>query len=364
MTSLRSIPTSLTLYLGIAASSIASLVALPACDGGSAVLNGDGGNGGDPDGGGADANGTGTHDDGGGCPAVSVALQPVVPTVLLLLDQSGSMTQTFGNGLNRWDAMKAALIDPSAGVVTQLQDSVVFGATLYTSHNGGPTCPVLTSVTPVIGNLAPIRTLLDNNQPDDDTPTGASIMGAMGILQAVGQNPDAPPSPKIIVLATDGEPDNCATPDPQTSQAKLDSIAAAQAAFAAGYRLFILSVGNEVGLQHQKDMANAGAGKPIGGAEQAPFYSAASPADLKAAFNVIINGVRECTFGISGTVDASTASTGTVQLNGSNLIYDDPNGWSLVDSMTMKLNGTACDAFLDDPSVTLTAEFPCGVVVQ
>ncbi len=343
----------------------AALLMSPACDSGTVNTTDDGGgNGGTPDGGGGFVDGGGLLPDGQGCPAVNVNLKPVVPTVLLLLDQSGSMTQAFGSGLNRWDAMKAALIDPTSGVVTQLQDSVVFGATLYTSHNGGPTCPVLKSELPAINNLTPIKTLLNANQPDDDTPTGASIMGAMGILQNVAQDPDAPVSPKIIVLATDGEPDNCATPDPQTNQAKLDSIAAAQAAYSAGFPLFILSVGNEVGLQHQKDMANAGAGLPVGGAQQAPFYTADNPADLKAAFNVIINGVRQCTFGVSGTVDPAQAGAGTVKLNGTALGYDAPDGWSLVDGMTIKLNGTACDTFLNDPAVTLSASFPCGVVIN
>jgi hypothetical protein len=73
--------------------------------------------------------------------------------------------------------------------------------------------------------------------------------------------------------------------------------------------------------------------------------------------------VRECTFAISGSVDANQAAEGTVLLDGQPLTFDDPNGWSLVDDKTMKLNGTACDTFLDDPTVTLTAQFPCGVII-
>jgi hypothetical protein len=346
----------------------AAALILAACDSGSVNTNNndDGGVGGDQ----PDAFvPTGPFPDGGpGCPAVNVNLEPVTPTVLLLLDQSGSMTADFGTGTNppdRWNAMKSALVNATSGVVAQLQDSVIFGATLYTSHNGGATCPILQSELPALNNLAAIKALLDANAPDDDTPTGPSIMGAMSILQGISQDPDAPPSPMIIVLATDGEPDNCTTPDPQTDQAKADSIAAAQAAYTAGFPLFILSVGNEVGLAHQQDMANAGAGKKIDHSEgDAPFYSADNPADLKARFNEIINGVRECTFAISGAVDASQAGDGTVKLNGQTLGYDDPNGWSLVDESTLKLNGTACDTFLEDPSVSLSAEFPCGVVVQ
>jgi hypothetical protein len=361
MHSLRAYPSSSI----SAALALALALLIPGCDSGSTNPNGDDDGSGDQDGGGADAYDTpNTHDDGGGCPAVNVTLQPVVPTVLLLLDQSGSMDTAFGGGLDRYQAMMAALVAPTTGVVTQLQDSVIFGATLYTSHNGntGGTCPLLDSVPPALNNYDAIQQLLADNGPDGDTPTGESILGAMHILQGVAQDPDAPPSPKIIVLATDGEPDTCAVPNPQTGQSQ--AISAAQTAFAAGFPLFILSVGNEVGAAHQQDMANAGAGKPINHSQgDAPFYNASNPAELKSRFNEIINGVRDCTFAISDRVDASQAADGTVKLNDQPLVFNDPNGWTLVDEHTLKLNGSACQTFLDDPTVSLSAEFPCGVII-
>jgi hypothetical protein len=264
--------------------------------------------------------------------------------------------------------MKSALVDATSGVVTKLQSSVIFGASLYTSHDGtstGEACPILQSVAPKLSNLTDIKGLLDANAPDGDTPTGESIVAATGILQALGDNPDAPPSPKIIVLATDGEPDTCAVPNPQHGQSQ--AVAAAQAAYTAGFPLFILSVGDEVGATHQQDMANAGAGKPLDHSQgDAPFYTADNPAELQARFNEIIGGVRppDCTFAISSPVDPARADEGTVKLNGMTLVYDDPNGWSLVDANTLKLNGSACQQFLADPEVQLFAQFPCGVVVE
>jgi hypothetical protein len=347
----------ISLSLGLAFGALA----LPACDSNGSGVTDDGGATGET----PDAGPGGPSADGGpGCPSTSVRLDPVTPTVLLLLDQSGSMTTGFG-GTDRWNAMKSSLVDPTNGVVTQLQDSVIFGATLYTSDNGGATCPVLTSVAPAMSNLSAINGLLQANEPEDDTPTGASIVGATGILSSLAVDPDAPPSPKIIVLATDGEPDTCAVPDPQTQAGKDEAIAAAQAAYAAGIRLFILSVGNEVGAAHQQDMANAGAGKPLDhSAGDAPFYGAENPGDLRAAFDEIINGVRTCTFALDGNVADGHASEGTVILNGQALGYDDPNGWTLTDPSTLELQGTACEAFLADPSVSLSADFPCGVVVE
>ena len=75
------------------------------------------------------------------CPSVQVAVEPLIPTVQLLIDQSGSMTADFG-GVSRWNAVNTALVDPQNGAVTLLQDRVRFGASFYSSlgGNAGGTC--------------------------------------------------------------------------------------------------------------------------------------------------------------------------------------------------------------------------------
>ena len=238
---------------------------LAACTGtiGGGVVGGDGGTG--------DA---GVPVADAACPGVSFQPTPVTPSIALLLDQSGSMTSTFGT-TTRYDAMHQALTNPQTGVVTLLQDKVIFGANLYTSHNGGPTCPILTSVPRQLGNRDLIDSLLASNKPDDDTPTGEAIDKIVADFQA-----DPPPtgSPPIILLATDGVPDTCAQPDPNMGEAV--AVTAAQHAHAAGISLYILGVGTDVSAPHLQDMANAGVGLPVGGPTNAPYYVANDPADL------------------------------------------------------------------------------------
>src|SRR5437773_6618037 len=73
------------------------------------------------------------------CPAVTFTAKPTTPTIELLLDQSGSMSSTFGT-TTRYQAMQDALVGAGTGVVSQLQSKAYFGATLYTS---APACPNL-----------------------------------------------------------------------------------------------------------------------------------------------------------------------------------------------------------------------------
>lgn len=295
------------------------------------------------------------------CPSITVDLTPVTPTVMLLIDQSGSMTEDFG-GMNRWDAVDEALTDPATGVLPALEDDIVFGASLYTSHNGslgGEACPLLETVPPALGNADAIDRLLRDNNPDGDTPTGEAIAAITTLLTATPPGPGE--GPRVIVLATDGEPDTCAVPNPQRGQD--ESIAAVQAAYAAGLRTFVLSVGSDVGAAHLQDLANAGAGLPIDGPTDAPYYVADDPAELAVAFDEITRPLRTCTFTLDGDVAPAEWANGDVRLDGVPVSYDDPDGWVLTDAHTLELQGAACDAFLGPTTPVLAAEWPCGTII-
>lgn len=294
--------------------------------------------------------------DGGTCPSVTVTLDPVTPTIMFLIDQSGSMTTAFSGGNDRWQSVRSALVDPTNGVVTTLQDKVYFGATIYTNDGAGM-CPDLVTVGSALNNVTPITALLTNNGPANDTPTGESIMGVLAYMQA---NPPPAGSPPVMIVATDGEPDTCAVPNPQTGQP--EAIAAAQATFAAGIPMYILSVGSDVGAPHLQDMANAGVGLPVGGATNAPYYVANSQSELVAKLSEIIAGTRTCELTLNGQVDLSRADEGVVILNGMNLVYG--TDWTMSDPTTLVLLGDSCDFFLETPNVNLEATFPCGVVVN
>ena len=289
------------------------------------------------------------------CPSAEVALAPLLPAVYFLIDRSGSMTEDFDD-TDRWSGVAAALSGPT-GVVPALQDRVIFGAALYDGTED--TCPALVPVTAALDNFQPIADLMADHDPRGDTPTGESILALMA---AIGASPPPADSPKIIIVATDGEPDTCAVPNPQTGQP--EAVAAAQDAFDAGFLLYMLSVGSGPGSpseEHLQDMANAGVGLPVDGATSAPFFVANDTDTLISQLTTLINGARTCEIAVDGNVDLGRAGEGTVVLNGVTLGYG--TEWTMQDEGTILLLGDACDLFLATPDVELTASFPCGVVV-
>jgi len=294
-----------------------------------------------------------------GCGEVSASLQQLNPTILLLLDQSLSMAEDF-DGQQRWDAVYETLFDGRDSVVPELESSVRFGMTLFSTNLGNPNadCPALTSVDPEFDNADRLDDVYDDADPLGDTPTGESIRAATEILADLDVD-----GPKAILLATDGEPGTCAVPTmgQANDTGRRAALAAAEAAFEAGFQTFIVSVGDDIGEEHLQEMANVGAGKDADDNDEAEFYRALDADELVDAFTEIISTVTSCEFEIDGLVDLARACDGTVALDGNAL--ECGQDWELVDPSTMALLGDACDGIRDGREHDLDARWPCGVIV-
>jgi hypothetical protein len=319
--------------------------------------------------GGAGVGGSSSSGQGGSCGELELELDPEIPTVVMLIDQSGSMTSDFNNQGQRWDVVYDALMDPMTGVVKALEDHVRFGLALYT-YNTGPTCPQLVEVTPpALMAHGTIDMVYANQVPIKDTPTGDSLAAITPGLVAFNE-----PGPKIIILATDGDPDRCEDPDGHDQISMDEATDAAQSAFSQGIETFIIAVGNQVSEQHQQDMANAGQGLPVPAPSAncdpvndpnncAQRYNPQSKQDLIDDLTNIILGQRSCTFTLDGEVIQGKECDGEVTINNVVIPCNDPDGWQLNSPTEIEFVGAACDTIMNELEVEVTASFPCDSVV-
>jgi len=317
--------------------------------------------------------------DADACVSTNVDFTSEIPNVLLLVDRSGSMANDVMGGTSRWEAVRTALVDPTNGIVPRLQAEVNLGLTLYTGPDDGyvgnpdtvgmddpdytetEVCPYLVQVPIALNNYTPIdtayRPLVIRDNSHGQTPTGESIEGALPTLTTL--DPVLYPGRRVLVLATDGEPDLCADGDDEDG-GRARSVEAVQAAYEAGVTVFVISVGNEVGEQHLHELANLGQGFPADEPTDR-FYRANDAASLAQAFEDIVNGVRDCVFALDGTVQGD-GSNGTVSVDGTPVGFNDPNGWRLNDPNTVELVGSACELVKSgDHEVDIS--FPCGVII-
>lgn len=317
--------------------------------------------------------------DADACASTSVDFMSEIPNVLLLVDRSGSMAEDVMGDTTRWEAVRAALVDPTNGLVPRLQAQINLGLALYTGPDRGSignantqdmedpdyieteTCPYLVEVPIAPNNFTAIETayrpLLIRDNSRGQTPTGESIEAVLPSL--TGLDPMAFPGRKVIVLATDGEPDLCDDGNDEEG-GRMRSVAAVQAAHDAGVTTYVISVGDDVGEQHLRELANIGQGFPADDMTDR-FYRANDAMSLAQAFEDIINGVRDCVFTLDGMVKGDGAD-GSVTVDGTALTLNDPNGWRLNDPSTVELTGTACE-LVKTGDHEIDISFPCDVII-
>ncbi|HLV68423.1 MAG TPA: vWA domain-containing protein [Polyangiaceae bacterium] len=338
------------------------------------------------------------------CNELEIEPTPVVPTVVLLVDNSSSM---FEPREMLWDPLYSALMDPATGVVKQLENKVRFGfASFKGSSSPHPeddaACADIQSVPPTLGNHSTIDTLY-RDLGDDwmpglkwETPTGHAIARVAADLAAFTADP---PGPKYILLVTDGNPNTCKTLDPQCGQDL--SVKAAQDAWAQGIGTFVVGIGDIVttntgctvmqarcGTQHLQDLANAGQGLPVqeppaeyqyqncitnyppdfpavlqatysSTPGNAQYFTATSQNELTLAIQGLLNRVLSCTVEMNAIVTGDPA-LGMVEVSGQSVTFNDPNGWQLEsDNYRVTLKGTACDTF--KATGDLKIQFPCDM---
>jgi len=341
----------------------------------------------------------GSHD----CIDVKVDFTPQTPTVVLLIDRSGSMNNEEGFGdavaqavadgtyqlgdcpsvmVNRrtvdpndwrWNVVRDVLMNPTKGIIKPLEGRVRFGLSLYTSDQGkvlvgsnpveldpNKVCPVLIDVQFAVDNYDAMLAQFKCSDIAHDTPTGESLQAAAARLKAFTE-----PGPKVIVLATDGEPDSCDCPNfsgTVPAQCKVAGMADMIKSQVVGIAKQIhdedvtvhvinVSTPSKTALQqHLKEVADAGGGK---------VYPGFSPGALTDAFEEIINGARSCVIDLNGEIADGKESTGVVTLDGDKLeLDDDKNGWHVNSPSQIELLGKACEA-IKSGQHDLDIRFPC-----
>jgi hypothetical protein len=341
------------------------------------------------------------------CASALVQTNKNMPSIVFVIDGSGSMCANFG-GSTRWQAVRNALLDPMKGLIYRLQSSVSFGAALYdgtidlglalgsmsmttqggceikyVTMKGSGECPALVEVMPPkLSNAMAIDMAYPKVELGGSTPTDKAMKHVMDALIAT-RLPQAPDqkaqSPVYVILATDGAPNDICVGGVggDGSAQRQGVIASVDQGAAAGITTWVISLaGNDAALQAHLDEV-AKHGDPTN--PMARTFSPMNPDDLIMTLAKLLGGAVGCHIALSGKVTVGQECLGTVQQNGkalpccqqaaggawtcNKLPATAPNGWRLSDDHSIELVGDACTNFLIGSGDLLQASFPCAVFV-
>ena len=294
-------------------------------------------------------------------------------TVWMVVDGSGSMVESLGDK-TRWVALREALLDNMAGVIRALPQAR-WGLALYDGPlpggsgevmlpDGGvakpalppaTTCPRLITVDPKSDNFAAINAAYPLDPLGGSTPTDRALSAVSAKILAGGTRvPDSMPT--IVVLATDGAPnDFCSTDTSFPPDTRPNVIAAAQKLAQAGVKTYVISLAgdDQVLTDHLNQVAQAGG-------TNKPFVPA-NKTQLIDALRQIVSSEPNCDVSLNQEIEPLRACDGSVQIAGKELTCNGADGFGLRDPSTLRLSGAACTAYKADPKA-LKVSYPCDAL--
>jgi hypothetical protein len=354
------------------------------------------------------------------CQTADLTWAPQIPSVFVLVDQSGS---EFSTTPAPFSTLRTAVLN----VVNSLQSQVRFGVGVFTGdYQDSPVrCPIWNTVAPDINNYAKINTLYSaQSQPQFKAETPA-VMVLPLVQKALAS--DTGTGAKYILFATDSETDFCddGAPDCPVDAVTYQLQTLYSGTPSIGTKVIGLpATGDNLATEALQNYANAGAGLPVvfptasGIQTQNQLYSqcktrggnagqyswpnlyaatgkpatdadgaaiasygtaggnatvftpaSTSETDLEKQISAAINGVKACSFDLSNVggksikVDLTKLSQATIQIEGKTIAQDATNGWSMSSSTTLVLNGTACTTWRMPNVSQIHFGFPCSTII-
>jgi hypothetical protein len=356
------------------------------------------------------------------CQMASYTFEPKIPTVFMLVDQSGSMFDCQDGGASDPQGRGCAdhdntswypLRDGALELIEALQAEVRFGFAPLGGEMSNA-CPNPMLVAPDFNNYDAIAAQYNALEAPEKGETPVSK-----VLDVVGELllGDTSPGDRFILLVTDGEPDYCSDGD---GLCPADSaVFKLQTLYTAGVRTLVFGLPapqGQFGMNAPSILAafaNAGAGEPVlrmGTATEFTFWDECNfktpwaedlvltgkPAErgselgtyspeggtatvyqpeatnqqaLVELLRAALSGVKSCTFDLSNVngqsikVDLNKLAEASVAIEGVQVPQDPTNGWSMASETQLVLNGAACDTWRTPENDDIAFNFPCNTII-
>ncbi len=307
-----------------------------------------------------------------GCMTGHIPLRKATPTVMFVLDRSGSMNNRLGQG-TRWQALTSALGAALPSIASEME----VGALFYPAVGADRSCSLEKAVTivPALHRVEVVHAQMLSTAPAGQTPTAEAVRKAGALLSSVR----AATSARALVLATDGAPNCNAALSPRTcvcanptgavcrnAQNCLDdtrTVSTVTSLKEAGLPTYVIGIqdGNDpLFIATLNAIAIAG-GRARPDRTQA-YYAATSEAEIEAALVVIRNQVGGCVFLTTSVPDTK----GSIAVVVNDQVIEPADGgvngwvWGNQANGEIAIIGSACVAVAQLINPTVEAQVICA----
>jgi von Willebrand factor type A domain len=287
--------------------------------------------------------------DAASCASATVMATKSPLDLYIMLDQSGSMSQTVSGGGTKWAAVTSAL---SSFLTQSGLTGISIGLQYFGLNNDSCTASNYATPAVEIAAMPGASTALVNSiaahSPTSGTPTSAALQGA--IDHATTWSTAHAGDIAAVVFATDGDPEEC-----DTNLTDIDAIAAAGYAANPKVATFVIGVGSS--LSNLNGIAAAG------GTTSAFIVDTNS--NVNAQFLAAMNAIRDTA---SCTYQIPIPASGTPDFSQVNVVYTPAGGTAT--TIPNVQDKAACPAtgngwYYDDPThptAILLCTSTCGTV--
>lgn len=273
--------------------------------------------------------------------------------IYMMLDQSGSMTDSVSGGGTKWSTVTSALdsflTQPNlTGFSVGLQYFGLPGSGFGDSCTASDYATAAVEIAALPGSATALTSSIAAHSPTSGTPTSAALQGAIDHARAWASSHAGDVT--AVVLATDGDPAEC-----DTNLTNINAIAAAGWAATPKVATFVIGVGSS--LSALNGIAAAG------GTTSA--FLVDTNANVNQQFLAAMNAIRNSA---SCTYQIPLPMTGTVDYTQVNVVFT-PNGGQQL-TIPKVANKLACPASGDgwyydnatNPTAIILCETTCGSV--
>ncbi|MFO0678350.1 MAG: vWA domain-containing protein [Polyangiaceae bacterium] len=328
-----------------------------------------------------------------GCATASASAERRAVTMLMVLDGSGSMDQQ-----EKWNATVPALSEVFDSLATAKDPTFSLGLTVFSddkdkTDGDGPYPNIEVPIKTVDATqAAALKARITGTKPSSSTPTLKVLQGQYAALEAF-KSPGATDTKRVLVLLTDGVPDDGATE--QAAVVKLAGDELKKTGPSGPISTFAVGIGNVTPLdpstydpRFMGDLAKAGgtanagcvAGETTDVSKMCHFQvvpkgktAAQIRQELIDALNRIRGAALSCEYALqkseSGAVDPSRVNVIFTDASGKETVIPQSgaDGWSYDNPQSptrVVVNGAACNQLKGDAKGAVKIVLGCKTVVK